>query len=718
MKLLLLSFLMFLISFPLFAVNEINYVEKIEGAKTAEEREKYYLDWVTFLSQSNTLKCDSVISERQNYISKLSDDGKIALIILHFNNSRLGGVGITPDVSKYQLNKADMVLVNALVKCHQNIPITKKEYAQIKLNYKAYADPTRRSLFYVISTCLENIDQLTKLNYYENSIEYAKLSPIKTVASSIYDILSLVYIDLEDFEKAFENQQNGISFSKTNKLQGNTLNHLVNIGRIHFELGNIEKAKEAFLEAEKQSVGLGLDFITGQLYSYLGELYNIENDLRKSIQFYQRSLIKFYNINNTNGLATTHKNIGKAFFDNGDVELAEKNYLLSYEFSKNMAGSAESGEIYYLMSQLYLKKNQLKLAEINIQKAINFWKTKNLIIPLHKAYLLYANIKNKKGEFVLANDYLKKYINFSDSIHKQETERKVAELSELYESEQKERKIIEQNKKLEEELSHRLLIQNEFEYSKQVNRLVIAILVISLSLLVAIFIIFRNRSKQEQLKKKQKEIELQQTLLRSQMNPHFIFNAMSVIQSYIYDEDIPNSSKFLIHFSKLMRLMLENNAKEFISLDKEMEIIDRYLVIQKMRFEDRFDFVIDAHTIKDHSRLSIPPMMVQPFIENAIEHGDLDKIENGLIRIKCEIVGDLFIFTIEDNGIGRKAAQKKRKSVKSDDHRSMAIELTKSRIALLNEKYKSKGDLRIEDLDEKAETGTRVTISTTFEINY
>ena len=83
-----------------------------------------------------------------------------------------------------------------------------------------------------------------------------------------------------------------------------------------------------------------------------------------------------------------------------------------------------------------------------------------------------------------------------------------------------------------------------------------------------------------------KEAEIR--ALQSQMNPHFIFNAMSVIQSYIYDEDTANSSKFLIHFSKLMRMILENNAKQFIPLETELEIINRYLVLQKMRFEDRF----------------------------------------------------------------------------------------------------------------------------------
>lgn len=95
------------------------------------------------------------------------------------------------------------------------------------------------------------------------------------------------------------------------------------------------------MEAQELATGLNIDFISGQLFNYLGELYNTQNKLNKSIQYYQKSLIKFYNINNSEGLANVHKNIGKAYFDNGDTELAEKNYELSLEFSKENDGRVE-----------------------------------------------------------------------------------------------------------------------------------------------------------------------------------------------------------------------------------------------------------------------------------------------------------------------------------------------------------------------------------------
>ena len=715
---LLLPFLMLLFSFSLCATNGITYAQKIKNASTLKEKEDIFLEWVMRLSQEDNFHCDSIIENKNEYISKFSDDGKIALLVIQFNNSRLRGSASIPDINTYDLNQNDQLLMEGLVKCFKKEPIYQAQYNEIKRISKYFENATRKSIFYSISTCLSGIDSQSKIKFFEAAIQHAKASPVETLTSSVYDLMYLYYTDLEDFETAILNQQKGLLLAKKHKLTANTLNHLTNIGHIHFKLGNISKAEEAFFEAKQLGMNKSLDFIYGKLYNGLGELYNSLNRLNESIKFYKESLIMFYSIKNSNGLAIVHKNIGKTYFKSGDIGLAESNYKMSLTFEKELKNPGERGELFYLFAQLYLQKNQLKYAEDYIIQSINYWKERNYLIPVNKAYLLYSKIKKEQGDLTQANEFLEKYINFSDSFHKLETERKVAEISELFKSEQKERKIIAQEKKLDEGKSERILVQNKLEYTKQVNNLIMVILIISLVLFVALFILISTRNKQEQLKKKQKEIELQQTLLRTQMNPHFIFNAMSVIQSYIYDEDIPNSSKFLIHFSKLMRLILENNAKEFIPMDKEIEIINRYLVIQKMRFEDRFNFTLEHGSIKDHSRILIPPMLVQPFIENSIEHGDLDKVENGHIRIHCEIVRDLFIFTIEDNGIGRKFALEKKKSGASENHRSMAIQLTKDRITLLNEKYKGKGYLRIEDLDKDNQTGTIVTIATPYNKNY
>ena len=215
------------------------------------------------------------------------------------------------------------------------------------------------------------------------------------------------------------------------------------------------------------------------------------------------------------------------------------------------------------------------------------------------------------------------------------------------------------------------------------------------------------RWKQRNIKQLQREAEMSQVLLRSQMNPHFVFNAMSVIQSYIYENDTKNSTKFLVNFSKLMRLILENSSKEFIPITIEIDILSKYLETQKLRFGDRFQYDIAIDDLLLEEELVIPPMITQPFIENAIEHGQLHTIEGGFIRIRFSKVLDMLNIVIEDNGIGRKSAELNKKSI---EHKSMAMKITQDRIDNMSYKYRIQVSLEISDYNKTDQTGTRVVI--------
>jgi sensor histidine kinase YesM len=213
--------------------------------------------------------------------------------------------------------------------------------------------------------------------------------------------------------------------------------------------------------------------------------------------------------------------------------------------------------------------------------------------------------------------------------------------------------------------------------------------------------------KQVRSRQEQREAELSQTLLRTQMNPHFVFNAMSVIQSYIYDNNPEKSSQFLVNFSRLMRLILENSPKEFIPLELELEILDKYLSTQIMRFENRFSYLLHVDDDLLTNKAMVPPMITQPFIENAIEHGQLHTVKGGQIIVEMKESNGNLEITISDNGVGRK---KSAQTKKIRTHKSMAIDITQERIKILNKKYKFSGSLAFSDLDDQKGQGTLVTI--------
>ena len=200
----------------------------------------------------------------------------------------------------------------------------------------------------------------------------------------------------------------------------------------------------------------------------------------------------------------------------------------------------------------------------------------------------------------------------------------------------------------------------------------------------------------------QKSLVLEQKLLRSQMNPHFIFNSLTNIQNFILTEKPEKASIYLTKFSMLVRNILDNSVEDYVPLEKEIETLEHYLELQKIRFAGKFDYRIHVPDDVDTEVLKIPPMLAQPFIENSIEHGIRHRETPGMIDIRFTIKGNLLVFEVEDNGIGREKAREIN-IAKDPKHKSMATSLTLERIANLNRKLKEK--IRLEITDLKATSG-------------
>jgi LytS/YehU family sensor histidine kinase len=206
------------------------------------------------------------------------------------------------------------------------------------------------------------------------------------------------------------------------------------------------------------------------------------------------------------------------------------------------------------------------------------------------------------------------------------------------------------------------------------------------------------------------KIELQQKLLRSQMNPHFIFNAMTSIQNFIYKEEPQKAADYLSSVFKLMRSILEGSKHEYVSLEKEISTLRYYLILQQLCYQHKFDFVIDVDAEMDTENINVPPMIAQPFIENAIEHGISNKTDGkGMVTIRLKHQGEKFRLEIEDNGIGREKANEINKH-RGDKHLSVATNITQERITLLNGNGSKKISMKIIDLRNGAgeATGTKV----------
>lgn len=220
----------------------------------------------------------------------------------------------------------------------------------------------------------------------------------------------------------------------------------------------------------------------------------------------------------------------------------------------------------------------------------------------------------------------------------------------------------------------------------------------------------KAKAQQDRLEMEKNLIQLEQKALQLQMNPHFIFNALNTVQSLFMNKEQNAARQLLSKFAKLMRSILENSRTQRIPLQKEIDLLDNYLAIEQFSRPGKFDYQIVVDPALDPEEVNIPPMMIQPFVENAIIHGVNHLKSGGLIELNFQKEKDQLLCTVRDNGVGRIAAEKL-KEQNARKHKSIALEVTKERLEFLNQSNSNKS-LIIRDLNENngRDTGTEVLI--------
>ena len=340
------------------------------------------------------------------------------------------------------------------------------------------------------------------------------------------------------------------------------------------------------------------------------------------------------------------------------------------------------------LAALYFKKEEPKKALVSLKEAYdlaskkgNSAEAKNTLSALVKYY---KSNGNEKESMALYEQFFQ---NFDELIQSDTT---LINAKTFQVTEGKIRQL-EKEKSLKDEL---ITKKNTFNYFLLGS--------ILLLLLLFAFIVKALYS----IKTKNKEIALQS--LRREMNPHFIFNSLNSVNQFISENKELEANKYLTSYSNLMRDMMENSNKDFISLDKEFEQLKKYLDLEHLRFQDKFDFEITVDETLDTERVFVPNMIIQPHLENAIWHGLRYLDKKGFLKLQFRFVDGKIVVIIDDNGIGLTKSQEL-KTINQKVHESRGLNNTNERIGLLNELYKKNIAFEIK---EKAlpESGTIVQI--------
>lgn len=275
---------------------------------------------------------------------------------------------------------------------------------------------------------------------------------------------------------------------------------------------------------------------------------------------------------------------------------------------------------------------------------------------------------------------------------------KVAEMHEKYETEQKDRNIAELHGR--NELNETIIKQQRWG--------IFLVLLISLGVLLFFFIIYhqqRLRERNKLLKSENQRLNMEQKLLQAQLNPHFIFNAIANLQSLVASGHIDESVRYLKSFSGLLRSILEQNRKDFIEIEEEVTSLNNYIQLQQMRYTDAFDYKINVDNQLDLNDTLIPPMLIQPFVENAIEHGFRNISYKGMLNISFSVVNNKLQIIIDDNGSGLKpnVSDKQKKQ-------SLAQIILKERFDLLFTAKGQEAHFKVTDKKETGASGVQVEI--------
>lgn len=322
----------------------------------------------------------------------------------------------------------------------------------------------------------------------------------------------------------------------------------------------------------------------------------------------------------------------------------------------------------------------------------------SVVLVLQELATVYAKL-NHFGE---AYRYQQEYMQHKDSLTSEETKARLADFEAMYKTRQKEESItlLQKNNDIKD-----LQLKN----SRQTN---VLYLIGSMFLLVATSIFFYQRNKRQKMQAQKTKAELQMQVLRSQMNPHFIFNSLNGIEYFILQNDKRHASVYLNKFASLIRIILINSRKEVVAFADDLQSIKLYIDLELLRFNHNFCYITDIDQALLENDYRVPPLLIQPFVENAIIHGFAYSDKKNLqLKISAIHRSEYIIYTIEDNGVGRRESAVYN-ALNKPNHTSLGLQITQQRISIFNERHHSESTVNIEDLyDGKQQpAGTRVTV--------
>lgn len=529
------------------------------------------------------------------------------------------------------------------------------------------------------------------LDYFNKALEINIAQEEDLIAANSYENLGLVYNDMGNYSKAVESQLKSLELRKGKKSE-RIFNNYIKLSIVLELLGDYDKM-DYYIDLAKNEMSK-MDSVSPRtkaiFYNQLGDIYSNQKMNDSSIICF-RNVIKYSDKIGWNlGVAEGYGNLAEVYYKEKLLDSSIYYHKKSLKLSQDISNSLSTTEEYYYLAKLFNESGKKDSVMHYANNGLQIAKQSNLLNEQSKILKFISEFYSSNQNYNQAYSFLQEHYTVRDSISSSDVKNNVAELETKYETKLKEQ--------------HIELLTTENELKNQELKAGVALVLVLLTVISFILYILNVRKKQAVLKQN----DLRQQVLRTQMNPHFIFNVLGSIQNFMMQNDTRKASNFLSQFATLTRATLNNSTAETISLADEISMLKNYIDLEKMRKQNKFDYSIDYDDSLEVDFIQIPPMLIQPFIENSIKHGFKNFDKGGLLNLKINDNTDWIEFIIEDNGEGIQENNAKQK-----DHKSMAMSIFEKRRKLIQQKYKKEFKFEIinlKDLDPN-QTGVRITIN-------
>ena len=502
-----------------------------------------------------------------------------------------------------------------------------------------------------------------------------KMVPFQRV--ELYEILGDAYVGLGDVDKAVAFYGEGLKIADKNQIAPKTIDLNSKIATAYAKGNRLQEANAYFNNSLELSSGQAPQRAV-QEKEKVADFYNKKNQFGQEIQLRKKSLEDL-------------KKIPKS-------EVADR---LSIE---NDSISAQ--RINYKIANAYIAQDKYDEAIPYLEESIKDADVDDDLLVRKDATRKLSEVYKYKGDYTKALATYQEYVAVVDTLYvrKEQEIARAARFNRELAAKQSRISGLEQERELTQSKYSLALTEQQLvaESIKRQNWIIYSLIFGMLLMGLAAYFFYRS-NKQQKLANNLLALKS----LRSQMNPHFIFNALNSVNNFIAKSDERSANRYLSDFSTLMRAVLENSDEDFIPLSKELELLELYTKLEHSRFSDKFDYAIIVDEDIDIDAFQIPPMLLQPYIENAIWHGLRYREDKGFLQIGIKQKDKLALeISITDNGIGRKnSAALKTQNQKKQKSKGMGN--IKKRIEILNDMYKDKVDVFISDLETNG-TGTKV----------